>query len=57
MCVNRGNLSFTYPIDIANEFNNYFIDDIENNTKADITLNNIDLNNQTLNSTKQGGMA
>lgn len=57
MCVNRGNLSFTYPIDIANEFNNYFIDEIENNTKADITLNNIDLNNQTLNSTKQGGMA
>lgn len=50
MCINRDDLSFTHPIDIANEFNNYFINDIEKNIKTDISINNINLKNQTLNS-------
>lgn len=50
LCIKRDNLTFTHPADIANQFNNYFIDEIENNVKTDITFNNINLNNQTLNS-------
>lgn len=35
MCINRDNLSFTDPNDIANELNNYFIDIIENKPQTD----------------------
>lgn len=50
MCINRNNLSFTHPMDIANQFNNYFIDEIEKNIKTDIKLNKINVNYQMPNS-------
>lgn len=37
--IKRDNLLFTNPGDIANEFNNYFIFDIENNIKNNISCN------------------
>lgn len=40
LCINNKNLTFSHPLDIANEFNKYFIEVIENNIQTNNASNN-----------------
>lgn len=47
MTINKCDQTLSKPTDIANSFNNFFLDDIENNIKIDMKLDNYKLDNMT----------